>query len=630
MNQVSRALLATSGASGPQTYVDDVFSTYLYTGNGAAQTFNIGIDLAGKGGLVWAKNRDGAFNHRLVDTLRGGNLTLYSNSASAQGTEQTINTFSSTGFSVGTFLSANLSNYVAWTFRKAPKFFDLVSYTGNAAARTIAHSLGVAPGTILIKRTDVSGPWSVYHRSLAVTEYLALESTAAAAAGGAIWDNTPATSTDFSLGAAAIVNAAGGSYIAYLFAHDTASDGLIQCGSFTTNASGSATVSLGWEPQWLLMKAANASGDWNMFDVMRGMPVGGNDSFIGANVTTVESSAADYVAPTATGFDITNFGNTLTWVYIAIRRPNKPPTTGTSVFNAVTYPGDSTTNRVVNVSITPDTVIGRYRDLTYAWVADRLRPAATNLQVAPGGPAELANRDIRQLGQNSVTVSFINGGLNVSGFNDILWCFRRAPGFFDVVCYSGTSANRTVSHNLGAVPELMIIKNRSATAPYAVYSAAVGATTALFLDDAGTGTTSSFYFNDTAPTSSAFTVGISGQTNGSSFNYIAYLFASLPGISKVGSYTGNGSVQGLNCGFTTGARFVLIKRRDSTGDWYVWDTARGIINAGNDPHLSLNNNTAEVTTDNSIEPTTAGFQVNQVAATNINVNAATYIYLAIA
>lgn len=112
-------------------------------------------------------------------------------------------------------------------------------------------------------------------------------------------------------------------------------------------------------------------------------------------------------------------------------------------------------------------------------------------------------------------------------------------------------------------------------------------------------------------------------------NYVAYLFASLPGVSKVGNYTGNGSSQTINCGFAAGARFILIKRADGAGDWYVWDSVRGIVSA-NDPHLSLNTTVAEVTTDDSVDPDASGFVVNQNATTNININAASYIYLAIA
>lgn len=116
--------------------------------------------------------------------------------------------------------------------------------------------------------------------------------------------------------------------------------------------------------------------------------------------------------------------------------------------------------------------------------------------------------------------------------------------------------------------------------------------------------------------------------------YVAYLFATLPGISKVGSYIGNGGSAGsngtsqtINCGFTTGARFILIKRADAVGDWYIWDTTRG-IGTGNDPHLSLNTIAAEVS-DDSIDPDNSGFIVNQISATNINVTGANYVFLSI-
>lgn len=115
-----------------------------------------------------------------------------------------------------------------------------------------------------------------------------------------------------------------------------------------------------------------------------------------------------------------------------------------------------------------------------------------------------------------------------------------------------------------------------------------------------------------------------------------YLFASLPGISKVGTYTGNGGTvntngtsQTISCGFSAGARFVLVKRTDSTGDWYVFDSARGIV-AANDPYLLLNSTAAEVTTVDAVDADNSGFIVNQTSGTNLNVTSATYIYLAIA
>jgi hypothetical protein len=185
-----------------------------------------------------------------------------------------------------------------------------------------------------------------------------------------------------------------------------------------------------------------------------------------------------------------------------------------------------------------------------------------------------------------------------------------------------------LTHNLAATPELIITKNRTQGNIWYTYSQTIGATKFLRLNTTDAEATGANVWNNTAPTSTQFTVG-SSLSFSSGDGFVAYLFASCPGVSKVFNFTGNGSSQTINCGFTGGARFVMIKRTDSTGNWYVWDTARGIV-AGNDPHLSLNSTAAEVTSNDTIDTDSTGFVVNQVAATNVNVNAATYIGLAIA
>jgi hypothetical protein len=212
--------------------------------------------------------------------------------------------------------------------------------------------------------------------------------------------------------------------------------------------------------------------------------------------------------------------------------------------------------------------------------------------------------------------------------------FRRAPGFFDVVCRDGSNDNTVVNHNLGVVPELVITKRRDVSNEWYVAHSFDGTSFKRnFLESnlaASTiNYTANFYFI-APPTETTYTLdGGNANYNTSGGKYIDYLFATLPGVSKVGSYTGNGTSQTIDCGFTSGARFILIKRTDSTGDWYVWDTERGIV-TGNDPHLSLNTTAAEVTSDDSIDPDSSGFIVNQVAATNINVSSASYIFYAIA
>jgi hypothetical protein len=209
------------------------------------------------------------------------------------------------------------------------------------------------------------------------------------------------------------------------------------------------------------------------------------------------------------------------------------------------------------------------------------------------------------------------------------WQFGRAPGFFDEVCYTGTGANRTVAHNLAAVPELMIVKDRTTSWNWIVSGSLIGAANYLVLNGSNTQATNAQFFNNTNPTSSVFSLGTQITTNGSGDNYVAYLFATLAGVSKVGSYTGTGTTLQIDCGFTGGARFVMIKRTDSTGDWYVWDSARGII-AGNDPYLLLNSTAAEVTSTDYIDPYSLGFEISSTAPAAINASGGSFIFLAIA
>jgi hypothetical protein len=648
---------AANSWEGP-TYIEDVFSTYLYTGNGSTQTITNGIDLSGEGGLVWIKNRPtGNTYHALFDTARGTEEYLMTNvnNASTPFANNGVTSFNSNGFTVaGTsdWWNASGQNIASWTFRKAPRFFDVVTWTGDGTTgRQISHDLNATVGMMILKETSGSGYWGVYHRSVDSTSpedyVLLLDSTSARIDEQFFINDTAPTSTHFTVGAAAAsggdFNTNGDTYVAYLFAHDPlgpsgdGSDGLIACGSYTGNGSTTGPViDLGWEPQWLLVKNASASANWALLDVMRGFPVSGSNQ----HTLLADSAAAELVntsyqiQPLSDGFQpvstnglVNASGNT--YIYIAIRRgPMREPESGTEVF-AVGYrnqdgdgvapgftsgwPVDMAIRRPVT-STTNNEVVSRMTGNTRY-----LRTNTTDTENATTG----YDLDY-QLGW------FDTATTNV---NDYSWMFRRAPGFFDVVAYSGTGSNATIKHNLTVNPEVIIIKRRDAARNWAYYTNLGSSTyTAAVLNDTyAPGATPASY--DTAlraqPSSTEFYIGTSFDCNASGGTYIAYLFATLPGVSKVGSYTGNGSSQTINCGFTGGARFVLIKRTSALGDWYVWDTARGIV-SGNDPHLSLNTTAAEVTTNDTIDPDSSGFIVNQVAATNVNVSSASYIYLAIA
>jgi len=630
------------GVAAVPQYIEDVFSTYLYTGNSSTQTITNGIDLSTKGGFLWTKTRSSANSHNLFDSTRALNQTLSSNTTQAQ---QTINngnplTFNTNGFSLPNSNDVNVSGttYASWTFRKQPKFFDVVTYTGTGGSLTVNHNLGSTPGCIIVKRINSTSDWFVHHQDVNYDgSYLKLNSTAANNSGSVPpYFLISVTDTYFTMQATGVANVSGATYVAYLFAHDaggfglTGTDNVISCGSYT-GAGASTTVTLGYEPQWVMIRNTAGPFPWWIQDNMRGMTVTGDNGVLNANSSAAEAARGSHIVPTATGFTFTANEGDLngagsTYIYIAIRRgPMKVPTSGTSVF--ATALGVATTPNMV-AGFPVDSFLGGDRDTptstNWKWW-DRLRGNVASLLTTTTAAEDTSEYNY---GQFQSMTGFISGNYDAS--DKIGWMFRRAPSFFDEVCYTGTggTGSRNLNHNLTVAPELLIIKQRSTAGSWIVYNQTIGAGNRLLLQGTNaSGSTTSFA--STAPTASVFTVDAGGTYNTSSTTFVAYLFATCAGVSKVTSFTGNGSSQTINCGFTAGSRFVMIKRTDSTGDWYVWDSARGIV-SGNDPHLSLNSTAAEVTTDDTIDTDSTGFIVNQVSATNCNVNGASYIVLAIA
>ena len=646
-----KMLQAAAGAAGGglEIAIEEVFSTYLYTGNSSTQTITNGIDLAGEGGLVWIKGRNEDTNNTVVDTIRGGTNYIQTNSNSASASANVITAFNSDGFTLGTGFEADwnqaspLTTYASWTFRKAPRFFDVVTYTGTGSAQAIAHNLGVEPGCIIVKRLDSAVGWPTYHRSNGNTGLMYLNTTAAVATPASAWGSTNPTDTHFTVGSN-VSNISGGSFVAYLFAHnaggfgDAGTDNVISCGSFTTNGSGAATVNLGYEAQWVMMKRSDGVEGWWMTDNMRGNSLT-SYAYMYANASDAEAAGSGtYVmAPTATGFLANNLNVSATYIYIAIRRgPMRAPTDGTEVFD--TFGGNLSNGTPVTTGFPVDMQIGAYRSFVEPkQIVDRLR----GIDTGTGAVAKVlyTNTSDAEINDGFATNEWGNTGYkmpNNFGYQSTaFWSFRRAPGFFDVVAYTGNSvAGRTIPHNLGVAPEMMLVVKRTGGVNRPVYHTGLNGGTNPEQYGITINTTDAEFsyatgWNNTAPSDTSFTLGTHTAVNDAGNPYLAYLFATLAGVSKVGSYTGNGTSQTINCGFTSGARFVLIRRTDSTGDWYIWDSARGIV-AGNDPHLSLNTDALEVTTDDSVDAESSGFIVNQDAATNVNVNTASYIFLAIA
>jgi len=638
-------------------FIEDVFSTWLYTGTGSTtQAIPNGVDLSTYGGMVWEKVRNVAGSHYL--STSGINVLSTNTTGAASGGGVT---FTTNGYTLNSSYGAwaSTSNLASWTFRKQPKFFDVVTYTGNGGSPsplTVSHSLGSVPGCVMIKKTNGTADWVVFHRGLTgglgSSKFIRLNTTAAEAnAAGGIAATSTAIDIYGYTGSTDNTNDSGGTYVMYLFAHNaggfglTGTDNVITCGSFTADGSGNATISnLGYEPQWVLIKSVDFTDGWYLLDNMRGWAANGVNYLV-ANTSNAEVAGSSFSRPTANGF-VFNYGtgaNNKNFIYIAIRRgPMKTPTTGTSVFSPNAF--NSPAGTQITTNFAADTIIGKYRtDILGNIVIDRLRRMANENTASQESRLETNNTNAEDNGSsfNPIAYQVWNTGYKVGSslgsVSNVFYSFRRAPGFFDVVCYTGDGTfPRQVQHNLAVPPEITIIKRRSAagtnwivtyfngtsvTYSSASWDFAIN-TTAV---PGNTSTNSSWL-----PTSTYFVPLQSGAAdNAAGSTYVAYLFASCPGVSKVGSYTGTGALQTINCGFTGGARFVLIKRTDSTGAWYVWDSARG-ISSGNDPYFLLNSSAAEVTGTNYVDTTSVGFQVTAAAPAGLNANGGTYIFLAIA
>jgi len=300
----------------------------------------------------------------------------------------------------------------------------------------------------------------------------------------------------------------------------------------------------------------------------------------------------------------------------------KVPTSGTSVF--APFSNTTASPRTLTTNFVSDLAIQGYVN-TFAFdgnISSRLQN--TNYMRTTSTTEEYTGFQFFDWASNTALIS--NDG---NATKKAIYAFSRAPSYLDVVCYTGNGTfGRTINHNLTVVPELMIVKQRSLPRGWAVYSAGIGNTNVLQLNTTA-GQSTDDWFANTTPTSTVFSVGSNQVVNENTQTFVAYLFATCAGVSKVGSYTGNGSTQTINCGFTSGARFVLIKRTDSTGDWYTYDTARGMT-VLTDPYLRLNSTAAEVATLGSVTTVSTGFALDATILAAINTNAASYIFLAIA
>ena len=490
-------------------------------------------------------------------------------------------------------------NFV-YNFRKCKKFFTMVEFTGNGSNQEVPHDLGCEPSMMWIKNRDDDGhSWAVYHKQLDATNpeayQLFLDTADERIASSDIWNNTKPTSSHFSVGNNAHTNTSSKKYIAYLFAADQAVFGdsnidvIAKTGIYDGN-SGVQTIDLGWEPQMVMIKCITSGTprNWIIMDKIRLMSMTrgtseGTDGMQYINLPGTQDLTNSFIDFTIDGFEFNNqvSGNNWnasgqTYIYYAIRNDMvSEPQSATEVY------ATSTGN-------------GAYPCFTSGFPVDAAWVKQTNTNGTDW------NVGFRKSGRfdmkwNSAST---NEGVyddfkwhNSYGWNwgtkdqhHQSWMFRRAKGFFDVQYWQGNGTNRVINHQLGAVPELAIVKTRNGGSDgWYVYHKDIPSESYLIVQyDYGYGHGGNCWTSQ-APTATQFSVGTDNAVNNSSYQYVGQFFSSLPGISKVGSYevNANGDSVSVDCGLSP--RFLLIKRYELNGagggsgaDWLLFDSLRGL------------------------------------------------------
>jgi len=290
---------------------------------------------------------------------------------------------------------------------------------------------------------------------------------------------------------------------------------------------------------------------------------------------------------------------------------------------AITFDGSS--------DLQPDMIWNKNRDSAgYSHhIVDSVRGVSKLLRV-DSNIAEFTSADsITSLNTDGFTIGNDANAYMQSGSDKIVtWGWKEsATAGFDIVSYSGTGSAKTVSHNLGVKPDVIICKSRSGAEEWRPYFSVLGATKGMRLNGTNAEDTDSGYWNNTEPTSSVFTVGTNGGKNGNGVTFIAYCFASVKGYSKFGSYTGNGNADGtfINTGFKPA--FIMLKPTSTTGNWFILDNKRSSFNVM-DKYIRANLSNAEATFS-MMDFVSNGVKI-KTSDSSINGSGVSYIYMAFA
>jgi len=558
MSPIQQMLLGV-GAKADPIYVDQVFNNYVYTGSSSAQTFDVGVDLANEGGLIWSKYRTMNSTGIIFDTERGKTKILKTTSTDGNATSSTaITSFNNNGFSVGggdgwTNFNSN-HTFATWIWRKAPGFCDIVEYTGNSTNREIAHSLGTNVGMMIIKGTFTWGAssWFVWHRDFGDTntdQYnyrVRLSHTNARDSGySGIWYQNP-TSTHFSVGSNGALNTDGASYICYLFAggeSTAATARSVDFGSSNYISQPSNSDFNGIQAQAFTVEY------WMNADAFSSSANGGSSVLGVSNPTTT----SEYWS-----FGTKSTGEVIFYYYngsVVIETTGVTLTKGQWYHLALVHDGSNGFKIFVNgLLVKSGTISGS------------ITPTGT--------PFSIGRVSNGQFDGRISNVRVVHSAVYTSSFKPSTEPLTNITNTKLLCCNNSSVTGSTVTPGT-------ITATNSPTA----------STASPFDDPAG------FVFGD-----------------------------SQEGVIKCGSYVGTGSA-GLAVNIGWEPQFLMIKRIDSSGAWYMYDSIRGVVTGGDDANLRANDSQVEADADH-IEFTPTGFNLISTSS-GVNSDGGKWLYIAV-
>ena len=305
-------------------------------------------------------------------------------------------------------------------------------------------------------------------------------------------------------------------------------------------------------------------------------------------------------------------------------------------FNTVLYTGNgSTGHAITGVNHQPDIVWIKNRDAGNALSFHDSARGVTKRMIANTNAAEDTTDPFTSFDSDGFTLNSTGGGVNGNTENYVSWNFKEsADAGIDIVLWTGNGSARTISHSLSAVPSFMTTFCRSTGYHHATYhhkNTSAPETEILYLNLENVSSDDSSFWNDTAPTSSVFSVGTDNSVNQSSETYVGYLFSEKKGFSKFGGYVGSGNADGpfIYIGFRP--QFVIIKKVDGAPvrGWVMEDTKRSLFNG------MTRNNKIEAAADSTStgdakDFLSNGFKLHDITGDWFNASGTNYIYIAFA